>query len=106
MWLAVALAYSGLTGVCLAMNRHHRQVWHRPASSRRALLLRLAGLLLLAGSVVACMSAEGTARGIVAWFGIVSVTAVGLVALLPVSPRAAWILAWVAPWPALLLAWS
>jgi len=103
MWLAAWLAYSGLTALCFAMNRHHRQLWHRPASRSRALLFRATGVGLLAGSMLACTLASGAARGLVAWFGIVPVAAVVLIALLPYSPRTAGILALLAPLPALLL---
>jgi hypothetical protein len=103
MLLAAVLAYSGLTAACLAMNRHHRQLWHRPASARRAWGLRLAGGCLLAGSLLACIAAAGTPRGIVAWFGVLPLAALALIALLPLSPRTAGVLAVLAPLSALLL---
>jgi Protein of unknown function (DUF3325) len=103
MLIAALLAYSGLTALCLAMNRHHRQVWHRPANTQRALALRLIGVGLLAGSLLASTAAAGMARGLVGWFGVLPLAALGLIGLLPFSPRTAGLLALVAPLPALLL---
>lgn len=103
MLVALLLAYSGLAALCLAMNRHHRQVWHRPASATRAVLLRSIGIGLLAGSLLASTVVAGMARGIVAWFGVLPLAALGLIGLLPFSPRTAGLLALVAPLSALLL---
>ena len=103
MLLSALLAYSALTALCLAMNRHHRQLWHRPPSARRALLLRLVGLCLLVCSLLASTTAAGAPRGIVAWFGLVPLAALTLVALLPFYPRAAGVIAVLAPLSALLL---
>lgn len=100
---AALLAYSGLTALCLAMNRHHRQVWHRPATTRRAWLLRLAGTCLLAASLLAATTVAGVPRGLVAWFGILPLAALALIVLLPFSPRTAGVLALLVPLPALLL---
>lgn len=103
MLAALLLSYSGLAALCLAMNRHHRQLWHRPASAPRAMLLRSIGIVLLAGSLVASTTAAGTARGVVAWFGVLPLAALGLIGLLPFLPRAAALLAVLAPLSALLL---
>ena len=46
--LALSLAYAGFTAVCLAMDRHHRQVFGRPSARRTATLLRALGCALLA----------------------------------------------------------
>lgn len=100
---AALLAFAGLTAVCLAMNRHHRQVWHRPATAQRAWLLRSAGTCLLAASLLASTAAAGVPRGIVAWFGILPLAALALIVLLPFSPRTAGVLALLAPFSALLL---
>lgn len=103
MLVAALLAYSGFTALCLAMSRHHRQLWHRPVSSRRALVLRVVGAALLAGSLLASTQGEGVPRGIAAWFGVLPLAALALVGLLPFSPRTAAILALLAPLSALLL---
>jgi len=103
MLIAALLAYSGFTALCLAMNRHHRQLWHRPASPRRALVLRLVGAALLGGSLLASTAGDGVARGVVAWFGILPLAALALVGVLPFSPRMAGLLAVLAPLSALML---
>jgi hypothetical protein len=103
MLVAALLAYSGLTALCLAMNRHHRQLWHRPASLQRALVFRLIGIGLLAGSLLASTAAAGVSRGMVAWFGVLPLATLGLIGLLPLSPRAAGVLALLAPLSAWLL---
>mgnify|MGYP001304141961 CR=1 FL=1 len=96
-------AYSGLAAVCLAMNRHHRQLWHRPATARRSWLLRLVGACLLVASLLASTAVAGVPRGVVAWFGILPLATLTLIVLLPFSPRTAGILALLAPLAALLL---
>ncbi len=85
--------YGGLLGLCLAMNRHHVQVLHGNPGRPRRLVLRLAGWSLL--GVALCLSSQawGWAIGPVAWFGLLSLAALGLVFLLPYAPRfAAWLI--------------
>ena len=89
-WLSLALAYAGLTGLCLAMERHHEQVFQtRRIPPWRGRLLRAAGWLLLAASLVAAVSDTGWALGIVLWAGSLTAAALLLTVLLPYSPRAA-----------------
>ncbi|CDG81380.1 DUF3325 domain-containing protein [Janthinobacterium agaricidamnosum] len=84
---ALALAYAGMAGLCLAMDRHHRQVWGgEPApAARRG--LRGAGWLLLLIALWPCIAVWGTSVGIVAWLGFLSAGALLLVGLLPYAPR-------------------
>lgn len=83
------LAYTGMLGLCLGLERHYRQVWQQvpPAWLRRS--LRVAGWLALALSFQACVLAWGLAMGPVGWFGLVSLTGFVLVLLLPHAPRLA-----------------
>lgn len=83
-----ALCYAGLSGVCLAMDRHHRQVWQRSSSVSRSRLLRVGGWLLLALSLAACIRTSGFSVGAVLWFGVLSATSLLIVVLLPSAPRA------------------
>lgn len=99
---AALLAYSGFTALCLAMNRHHRQLWHRPPSPQRAMLLRVVGAALLVGSLLASTAVAGVSRGLVAWFGILPLAVLVLVGLLPFWPRIAGLLAVLAPLSALM----
>ena len=66
--LALSLCYAGLSGLCLAMNRHHQQVWARKAAARQH-GLRIAGWLLLALALWPCVLAWGAAVGMVLWLG-------------------------------------
>ena len=96
-FLAVALAYAGFAGLCLAMQRHHWQVWSRQPSRTARVGLRLAGWLCLASSVAPCIVAWGTAIGIVAWFAMLTAAGLGLAFLLPFAPRAVALLGLLGP---------
>ena len=91
--LAFALSYAGMAGLCLAMDRHHAQVWKRDASVRTRWGLRTGGWLLLALAIVPCIAAWGATVGVVVWLGFLSAGALLLAGLLPYAPRAASVLA-------------
>jgi hypothetical protein len=84
--------YAGWFALCLAMDRHHAQVLHgKPPHSRPQLLRRL-GWTLLGVALWLCTRTWGWAIGPVAWLGLLSAAAMGLVFLLPYAPRfAAWL---------------
>jgi hypothetical protein len=85
--LAASLAYAGVSGLCLAMPRHHLQVWHRHPSLATRVSLRIAGWLCLAAALAASVAALGWPIGSVAWFGLFFVAALALVLLLAYVPR-------------------
>jgi len=88
--LGLALPYAGFTALCLAMERHHEQVFGQrwiPPGRRR--LLRIAGLLLLLASPLPCIAAAGWGVGSVLWCGLLTAAALPLVLLLPYAPRLA-----------------
>lgn len=92
--LAICLAYAGFAALCLAMERHHREVFgSRRIPPRRRLALRLAGWVLLAASFPACVAGWGWAFGPVAWCGVLTAAALPVVLLLPYRPRAVAMLA-------------
>jgi hypothetical protein len=95
--LALALAYAGMALLCLAMDRHHQQVWGREPSPGQRLGLRGAGALLLALALVPCVAAWSASVGGVLWLGFLSAAVLPLVFMLPYAPRAT-------AWSALLLA--
>ncbi|WP_028240060.1 DUF3325 domain-containing protein [Stutzerimonas azotifigens] len=67
--LAFALAYLAMAALCLAMNRHHRQLFgDGPAPRRQAGLRLFAAAALLAAAVLDSL-ALGTGIGLVVWFG-------------------------------------
>lgn len=86
---ALALAYNSWLGLCLSMPRHYRQVWGRESSSARKLLLRVQGWLTMALSFLCAVRAIGWAVGPVEWIGLLSVSGLALVLLLPYAPRLA-----------------
>lgn len=92
--LGLATSYAGMAGLCLAMDRHHGQVWGRDAPATLRRVLRVIGALLLAGGFACCIAAWGGAIGPVAWMGFLSAGAIALVTLLPYAPRvASWLAA-------------
>ena len=95
--LALSLAYAGFAGICLAMQRHRRQVWGRDAGTTTQTGCRMAGWLFLALSLVPCFVAWGWAPGLLAWFGVLTTAGVLLTFLLPYAPRGAAALGVVAP---------
>ena len=86
--LALSLAYTGLAGLCLAMPRHHRQVWTRDPRPAARTGLRVAGWLCLVLSPLPCVVVWGAAAGTVAWFGVLSAAGFVLAFSLPHAPRA------------------
>ena len=85
--VALALAYAGMASLCLAMDRHHKQVWGRDASDRARWSLRCAGSLLLALAALPCTEAWGASVGVVAWLGLLSAAALLVAGSLPYAPR-------------------
>lgn len=68
MLIASALALSaGLAMLCLAMDRHHRDLFGRAPGPGRRRLLRVAGWMALGLSVAGCVAGWGWARGLVYW---------------------------------------
>lgn len=95
-FIALALSYAGMAGLCLAMDRHHAQVWKRDASVPARWSLRTLGWLLLTLALVPCTVAWGATVGVVVWLGFLSAGALLLAWLLPYAPRSATVLAGVA----------
>lgn len=79
---ALTLAFAGFTGLCLSMDRHHRQVWRRPPARPTALLYRTLGFSLIAAALWPATAAWGLAVGIVAWLGMLTVAALAVSLLL------------------------
>ncbi|GAA6132362.1 DUF3325 domain-containing protein [Halopseudomonas sabulinigri] len=84
--LALALTYSGMLALCLAMERHWKQLaagW--PASWRRA--CRPLGCLLLLLACYLMRQLWPPAMAWVAWLGLMSLSGASLLFLLPYAPR-------------------
>ena len=88
---AALLASSGMFGLCLGLERHHRQLLQRPPRAVLLRALRALGWLALAASFASCVASWGWAMGPVGWFGLVSLTGLALVMLSPYVMR--WLLA-------------
>ena len=84
-------AYAGFTALCLAMDRHHADLYGRRAvlAPRRRQWLRLAGVAGLLMSLLCCVAWQGWNIGPVMWCGVMSFSALTLVMLWPHAPRLA-----------------
>jgi len=93
--LSFALAYIGFSTLCVAMERHHGEVFGtRRIPPRRQITLRVAGWLLLAASFPVVITQWGWSFGPVAWCGMLTLAALPIVLLLPWRPR---LVLWLAP---------
>lgn len=87
--IVLLLAYSSFLALCLAMPRHHAQVFGFQPSPWRGRGFRFAGWLLLTLSFFAAVTDSGWQIGPVEWFGFLSAAGLVLVAMLPYVPRLA-----------------
>ena len=87
--LSLSLAYAGMLGFCLGMERHWKQLAspRLPAVARR--ICTPAGGALLGLSGWAASAVWSSAMAAVAWFGLISLTGLALVLLMPYRPRLA-----------------
>ena len=83
-WL---LCYAGMAALCLAMDRHHAQVWGRDATPAARWGLRSIGWVLLAAALVPCVLGWGGSVGTVVWLGFLSAGALCVVGCLSYAPR-------------------
>jgi len=94
IFLAFALAYAGMTALCLAMDRHHVCLFGQAPLPLRSQLLRLAGSLFLVLFIFVMIQIYGLAIGIAGAIFIMSIAGLCLIFLLPYAPRVA---AWLGP---------
>ncbi|MNF35963.1 hypothetical protein D3C76_233110 [compost metagenome] len=97
---AFLLAYSGMLGLCLGLERHFKQLWQRQPSFLLIRVLRAAGWLGLVASLVVCGQVWGWAMGAVACLGLISLAGLALVFLLPYTARLSLLVAALG-WPVL-----
>jgi Na+/pantothenate symporter len=90
MFLALALTFIGCIALCLAMARHHRQVWGQIPNERTTLKMRCVGWFLLIIAIWICIDALGGPLGFVAWFGLFTLSSVVLIFALPYVPGLPW----------------
>ncbi|OLS64650.1 DUF3325 domain-containing protein [Pseudomonas putida] len=87
------LAYSGMLGLCLGLERHYKQVWQRVPGPWVRRGLRLGGWLALAASFAASVACWGWAMGPIGWLGLLSLAGLGWVMVLPYRAKGAVVLA-------------
>lgn len=97
---SLLLAYSGMLGLCLGLERHFKQIWQLVPSTLIRRVLRVGGWSALAGSFAASVFAWGWAMGPVGWFGLMSLAGITLVLLLPYAARLSIAIAGIG-WPVL-----
>ena len=105
LFLALALAYAGLTSLSLAMKRHHDQVMGRKLQPERVRYYRWPGWLLLGGSLLITLTVWPLGLALFMAVGLVAVAGLPLVFLLPYRARLAGQLAVALPVLA-VLCWS
>ncbi len=86
---AIALAFSGFTALCLAMEKHQLELYGKDkASPARMRAWRIAGWVLLTVAFALCVVAGGWAIGPVMWLGALTAGAVVVALwLLPYRPN-------------------
>jgi len=80
--IALLLNLIAMTGLALAMPKHHQQLIQVPPTLWRKRTLRFIAIVLMSLSVVLVAQAWGLAVGIVLWIGLLSLAAVLSVCLL------------------------
>ncbi|MFC3376102.1 DUF3325 domain-containing protein [Rugamonas sp. CCM 8940] len=97
LWFTIiaglGLCYAGMTGLALALDRHHRQLRGGDCPARLGMLLRAVSAALLLLALLSCIQYWGVGAGIAAWLGCLTVGAFLFIGLLPYAPRAATLLA-------------
>ncbi|WP_148715472.1 DUF3325 domain-containing protein [Chitinolyticbacter meiyuanensis] len=87
MVAALFCSMAAFGALSLAMDGHHRDVFGRTPSPRRAKVLRLTGWLLLALTLLLSASALGWPKGAVLWVGLLTVGACAQLLWLAYRPR-------------------
>ncbi|MEH6565953.1 MAG: DUF3325 domain-containing protein [Halopseudomonas sp.] len=83
---ALTVTYSGMLALCLAMERHWKQLASGlPVGWRR--VCRPLGCVLLVLACYLTMQLWPVAMAWVAWLGLISLSGAGLLFLLPYAPR-------------------
>ena len=72
---AHGLALAGFATLALSMQKHHRDLFGKLPSRRRALVLHCMGWALLGLSFAACILHSGWSTGPVLWFGVLTIAA-------------------------------
>ena len=85
--LALAVTYTALNTLALAMKPHHRAVFTRELSLARQRWLRLLGWSLLTFSFATDVAVQGWQLGPVHWLAAIAIGGFALTLLLAYAPR-------------------
>ncbi|MBY8824032.1 DUF3325 domain-containing protein [Sphingomonas colocasiae] len=80
--LSAATAWLGFACLCLAMDRHQRDILGRRLSDSASRRLRLTGFAAIALGLATAIAALGWGYGAVLWFGLLTLGAAPIIALL------------------------
>lgn len=85
---ALSLACAGMTGLSLAMDRHHEQLrGSRKVPPRLRRVARGGGWALLALALALCVRVWGAGIGVVTWCAALTAGAMFVIWLLPYAPK-------------------
>lgn len=85
---AFSLVFAGMAGLSMAMDRHYEQLTQqRDVPEDRRRLLRCAGWILLALSLLACTQMRGVGIGLTLWCGLLMLAALAVACSLSYVPR-------------------
>lgn len=79
---ALLTAFAGFGALALAMPRHACDLFGRAPKRRTAWSLRIFGAVALCAAYAFCVAAWGVSIGPVAWCGVMTVSALGVVLIL------------------------
>ncbi|MCQ2031358.1 DUF3325 domain-containing protein [Stutzerimonas zhaodongensis] len=88
--LAFGMAYLGMLALCLAMSRHHRDLFETSPSLSKQHLLRLIGACLLIASLMLNAQSFGIAIGLV--IGMTELMFAGVTVCLVLAWRKRWVM--------------
>jgi hypothetical protein len=85
--LAFALTYTGWAALCFAMPSHARSLRGRPFTQPIVVTLRCIGIIALVVALPVTAQAWGWPSGTTAWFGMLTIACLALIALLATNPK-------------------
>jgi len=89
LFAGIVLAYAGMLGLCLAKERHWKQLVNPRVPMSLRQLCAPVGCALLGLAVYVAATVWPSGMAVVAWFGLISLTGFALLMLLPYAPRLA-----------------
>lgn len=90
MTLAFGMAYFGMAALCMAMSRHHRDLFETSPSVSKQRWLRLIAIVLLVTSLALNIQSLGVSIGLVV--GITELMFAGLTVCLVLAWRKQWVM--------------